>query len=248
MITRAFIVASTGEVVYSKSYTNDEVSKSETLPDFIDTIITLYRNSESTRMEHSYFHEREDHIWAFVFFNQFVVVLETSKDEHKTSTTRRIISMGKAIASNFGELRDMKLKSDSFDEIADRYVKMDFTIITESLLAVMELLTYNALEKYNISYAGVFDAQGRQIKGNAPDNHARKIGSQISQGTLKSSVDIVPLTQLIDGHEVQLLKVHYLTVVAAPYRDSSRLPATRAVSEMADSLRDVITKLSTTAK
>lgn len=248
MILRAFVIASTGKVVFSKSYSDEEDSSSKILPAYVETIIKLYRNSESTRLEHSYFHERENQIWAFVFFEQFVVVLETSKDENKYSTKRRILSMGKTIASNFGELGASKQKSDQFDKIADRYVKMDFSIVTDTLLAVMELLTYTALEKYNIAYAGVFDAQGRQIKGNAPENHARKIGIQVSQGTIKPSVDVVPLTVEVDGHEVQLLTVQYLTVVAAPYRDSSKIPATQAVGEMAEGLRDALTKLNTTSK
>ena len=248
MIHRAFVIASTGDVAYSKSYIDDVDSNSETLPDFVESIITLYRKSESTLLEQTYFHERENQIWAFVFFEQFAVVLETSNDENKTSTTRRIISMGKSIASGSGGLGNSKPNSSFFEEITDRFVKMDFSIITDSLLAVMELLTFTALEKYNVAYAGVFDAQGRQIKGNTPDSHVRKIGIQISQGILKPSMDVVPSTLAIDGYEVQLLTVQYLTVIAAPYRDSSKIPATRAVGEMAETLKDAINKLNTTSK
>jgi hypothetical protein len=180
-----------------------------------------------------------------------VVVLQTTENEDMASAKRRIISMGKAIAGVYGAvenaLEDNK-KGRVFDAIVDRYVQMDFSILTDSLLAVMELIIYSALEKYNIAYAGVFNVEGRQIKGNVPENHVRKIKAQLSEGTLKPSVEIVPSTTVIDGYDVQLLKVQYLTVVAAPYRDSSRLPATRAVGEMADALRDVITKLNTTSK
>jgi hypothetical protein len=252
MILSAYVIGSTGEIVYAKVYTNDASSNSVTLPDFAENIITLYRTSESTRLEHAYFHEREGQVWVFVFFEQFVIVLQTTEDENRTSTKRRIVSMGRTIASVSGGLErtwidDSDLTQD-FDAIVDRYVTLDFTTITDSLLAVVELAIYSALEKYNIAYAGVFNAQGQQIKGNVPVNHAREIGLQVHQGTLKPAVDIVPSTVLIEGHEVQLLKVQYLTVVAAPYRNSSRLPATKAVGEMAESLRDAISKLNKTAK
>ena len=186
------------------------------------------------------------------FFDQFAIVLQTSEDEDMTSTTRRIMSMGRKIAGIYGQIDNTSSKDTdtepNFDVIINRYVNLDFSVITDSILAVIELLIYSALEKYNIAYAGVFDVQGRQIKGNVPESHAKKIGNQLSEGTLKSSVDIVPTTLLVDGHDAQLLKVQYLTVVAAPYRDSSRLPATQAVGEMADTLRDAITKLNTTSK
>jgi hypothetical protein len=250
MIQCAYVIGSTGEVVFTKSYHNEEGSTFTELPDFADTIITLYQNSESTRKEHVYFHERENQIWAFVFFDQFVIVLETSSDEDKTSTTRRIISMGRTLASKHTGLESTESTETTIDfaAIVDRYIELEFAAISEALLAVMELITYTALEKYNIAYAGIFNAQGQQIKGNIPENHARKIGVQVSQGTIKPSVDVVPWTAQIDGYEAQLLTVQYLTVVAAPYRDSSKLPATRAVGEMAESLRDALMKINTTSK
>jgi hypothetical protein len=191
-------------------------------------------------------------MWAFVFFDQFVVVLETTKDNSRTTIQRRIISMGRTIASIYGGLERTQIGDSNlipdFDSIVDRYVELDFSGITDSLLAVIELLTYSVLERYNIAYAGVFDVQGRQIKGNVPENHVRKIRKQLSHGTLKPSVDMVPSTLQVDDYKIQLFKVQNFTVVAAPYKDSSRLSATRAVGEMAEALRDAIKKLNKTAK
>ena len=252
MILSSYIIGSAGDFLHSKSYQTEVSSSPAQLPDYAERIVTLYRTTESTRLEHAYFHEQNGKVWVYVFFDQFVIILQTTEDEDRTSITRRIISMGRAIARIYSQIDSTSSKetttNSDFDAIVNRYVTLDFSAMTDSLLAVIELLIYSALEKFNIAYAGVFDVQGRQIKGNVPERHVRIIGTQLSEGTLKSSVDIVPSTLLVDGHEAQLLKVKYLTAVAAPYRDSSRLPATRAVGEMAESLRDAITKLNTTSK
>ena len=68
MILGAYVIGNTGDILYSKSYLEDNSSNNAQLPDNAERIVTLYRTTESTRLEHAYFHEQNGNVWVYVFF------------------------------------------------------------------------------------------------------------------------------------------------------------------------------------
>jgi hypothetical protein len=240
MIQRAFVVRDDGEVLYVKSYDEKSSPSESSMPPHARACVMLFGSNSSTVLEELYTLDQGEIRWAYMFFNSFAVVLLTTPDEANPHLKMRMMSLGKAITMTYGGLMtswsgDMGQIAD-MDDLVDSYVRMEIGRPSEELTAAIEKLVDASLESHTVAYAGVFDAAGDMIHGTVPESHATIIQSEISRGTVKPGVDIVPTVITIEGHEVCILRVQSYTVVAASYRDESRLTTSKAASEIAHGL------------
>lgn len=244
MIEGAYILKSNGDVLYGVEYSPESEISQASLPSHVRACVTLFTSRESTVIGQSYTLEQGDRNWVYVFFESFTVVVRVADDEEITSLSRRMVALGRELAQNYG--RVMSIWSGYMGEIEGIDTLVDHFMTSESLpeetelKSVVESLLDRALEKPDLAYVGIIDATGNMLGGNIPENHLNLIRDEIIHEAVKPSADIVPTMYHILGYDVQMLRVKSLTVVGAPQKDASRVGATTVVSELAQSLSDML--------
>ena len=96
----------------------------------------------------------------------------------------------------------------------------------------------DAFSNHDLAYAGVIDGSGMMVSGNIPENHLEWIQGELKREAIKPTTDVVPMEIEVMGYIIQILRVHSLTVIAAPHRDGSRVGAKTAVSDIAQTLSE----------
>ena len=240
MILRAYILNNSGEPVYWRTYEGVGSVSENDLPAHVLACATLFHSSEGTTSDRVYTLEQSGVNWSYLFFESFAVILMSAADENLVALKRMMISLGRAIANEYGEI----LKSwngnigeiEGLDSLFDQHVGIDLDIPSDEILDLAKGIIESTLEAKELAYAGVLDVHGQMLVGNVPENHLSSIQQEISSGMIQPGVDMVPSAVEVMGYSVQILKVKSVTVAVAAQKDESRIIAVQAVSEIADAL------------
>ena len=244
MIRNLYIVKSDGDPLYSRSFEEDSIVNLKVIPMFVRNSVALFHSRSSTSSERVYTLEHEDSVWTYGFFHTFVLVSLSSATENRVDLKNVMLSIGRGLDQKFGEMITSWSGSMSeivdIDALIDQYLSVNLDPPTKKLLNKIEQLVNQALLKPEIAFAGVFDASGKMIEGNLPETHLFRIEVEISQGVIMPVMDIVPSSVNSGDYKLQMLKVNSLTVVAASHETESTLRAVAVVSEIAQSLYDLM--------
>ncbi len=250
MILRAYIMKSDGESLLARNY-EEGVDTADPMPSHIRSCVQLFQSRDSTSIEQAYTLEQGESIWIYVFYENFAVIVLGTKDEPLPEISKRMLTIGRTIARSYGQViefwnGDMSDIQGIEDQV-DRFITMNMDSPEEMTEESLEALVTKKLEEHQVSYIGIFDAQGEILGGNVPDSHVSYIQEEIGRGLVTSSVGLVPTEMKIRQHRVQIISVHTLTVAVGQYRADSRVRAIGATSDIAKSLDDLLST-STTAK
>ncbi|MFW9908460.1 MAG: hypothetical protein ACFFEF_07785 [Candidatus Thorarchaeota archaeon] len=242
LILGAYILKGTGERLYAVSYEGEERTTEEFVPPHVQACVSLFHSRESTVLGQPYTLEQNGVLWVYTFFESFAVALQTTEDEDIASLSRRMASLGRELAHSFGKVLriwsgDMG-EIEGMDDLVDKYITLDFDISRDSMAPILDSVVDHALLNYDLAFAGVIDAKGNMLSGNIPENHLSYIQDKLLREAIKPSIDVVPTDLTILGYDIQMLRVHSLTVIVAPHRDGSRVGAKTAISEIAQSLSE----------
>ncbi len=240
MILRAYLMKNNGEPIYGRSYEGTGSVIENSLPDHVRACATLFHSSEGTTSDRVYTLEQSGVLWSYLFFESFAVILMSAAGENLVALKKMMISLGRAIAHEYGAI----IKSwtgnlgeiEGIDLLVDQHVGIDLDIPSDEILDVVKRIVDSTLEAKELAYAGVLDARGEMLIGNVPENHLSSIQQEISGGIIQPSVGMVPSSIEVMGYSVQMLKVKSVTVAVAAQRDESHIRAVQAVSEIADAL------------
>ncbi|MHA1634154.1 MAG: hypothetical protein ACTSW8_05230 [Candidatus Thorarchaeota archaeon] len=240
MIRKLYLVKGDGDPLYGKSFEEDNAVDMNAIPLFVRNSVALFHSRSSTSSERVYTLEHEDSVWAYVFFNSFVVVSLSSKDTKMNDLKNMMLSIGRHLSLKFGEIITSWSGSMSeiidIDELIDQYLAVNLGPPTKKLQKKIERLIHKTLLKPEIAFAGIFDANGKIIEGNIPETHLFRIEVEISQGSITPVMDIVPTSVSSGDYKLQMLRVNSLTVVAASHENESTMRAVAAVGEIANTL------------
>lgn len=244
MMRNLYIVKSDGDPLYCRSFEEDSIVDLKVIPLFVRNSVALFHSRSSTSTGRVYTLEHEDSVWAYVFFQSFILVSHSSATENRADLKNVILSIGRMLDQKFGEMIASWSGSMSeivdIDALIDQYLSVNLEPPTKKLLNKIEQLVNKALLKPEIAFAGVFDASGKMIEGNLPETHLFRIEVEISQGVIMPVIDIVPSSVNSGDYKLQMLKVNSLTVVVASHESESTLRAVAVVSEIAQSLYDIM--------
>jgi len=245
VIQKAFVIRDNGDTLFSVDYADDAYDgRSNKLPSFVQACVALFHSRESTAHGTPYTLDHGEMIWAYSFFDSFTIVLLITADEDMDSLKRRMVSLGNELTRSYGNVIqtwDGNIgEIQEIDGLVDMYMRYDFNRYSSIQLSDIERFVDSAIEKYDLAFAGVLDAFGSMIKGNIPDSHLSRIQNEITNGTIKFSVDIIPTAMQIRGYTLQLLKVQSLTVATASHKDGKRISATQAASEIGQFLDEAM--------
>jgi hypothetical protein len=244
MIRCLYIVTSDGDPLYGRSFDKDSSIDLKTLPAFIRNSVVLFQSHSSTSSERVYTLEHEDNVWAYAFFQSFVLVAYLPQVEHIALMKNMLLALGRSLMSQYGDV--IRSWSGSMSEIGDLdglvddYTSVRLLPPSESLLDSFDRLIDSAMEHQEISFVGVFDSSGKMLRGNVPEAHLFRLEVEISQGSIKPVMDIVPTSVSSGYHQVQMLQVSMLTVAVAADPTESSLLAVSLVSELAHSLNELL--------
>ncbi len=241
MILRVYIMKSpSGEPIYGRSYDDSDPIGESSLPSHVRACATLFHSSSGTSRDRVYTLEQSGALWSYVFFENFAVILFTTLDENEVGLKKMMMSLGRAISNQFGDLilswSGNIGEFEGMDSLVDRYVRIDLGHPPDAILDEAEKIMNLALEDHEIAYVGILDARGVLLRGNIPENHLSGIEVEMANGQIRPKADMIPTGVEIMGYSVQLLKVRSLTVAVAAHRDESKLAAIKVVSEIADDL------------
>ncbi len=240
MIRSIYMVKNNGDPLYGHSIDADESIDLASLPLLVRNSVVMMQSSSSTSSDRVYLLEMGDNVWAYSFVQSFALVSMSSKDQSISQLKNIMISLGRAIAFEYGEIIDTW--SGSMSEIVDlnilidKYVSLDLNRPSSKILKLIERLLNKALKQPEIAFAGVFDSEGELLRGNVPEVYLFRIQVEITQGVIKPIMDIAPSTISAGDHILQMLKVNSLTIVVAPQPSESNLQAVSLVGEIAHKL------------
>lgn len=243
MILGAYVLRGTGERLYGVCYEDEMQITDKQLPPHVHACVTLFHSRESTVLGQLYTLEQNDFTWVYSFFESFAIVMRVTPDEELHSLSRRIVALGRELVHEFGHV--MKIWSgnmgeiDGMDELVNKYIRLDLKSF-EELRPKIESTLEDAFTNHELAYAGVIDITGEMLGGNIPETHLTLIRGQIIREAVKLATDIVPTSLEVLGYDVQILRVHSLTVAVAAHKDGSKVGAKTAVSEIGQSLSDLI--------
>ena len=244
MIRCLYIVTSDGDPLYGRLFEEDGCFDLKKLPTFIRNSVVLFHTSSSTSSERVYTLDHEDSVWAYAFFHQFVLVVNSAQGLHIAPMKNMILTLGKTLMLQYGD--SIRSWSGSMSEIVDldslidEYVSVALENPSESLLDTIDELLDSAMEHHEISFTGVFDSSGTMLRGNVPESHLFRLQVEISQGTIKPIMDIVPTSVSSGEHKVQMLRVKSLTIAVASDPSESTLHAMSLVGELAHTLNELL--------
>ena len=240
MIRSVYMVKNDGDPLYGHSIDEDESIDLTSLPLLVRNSVVMMQSSSSTSSERVYLLEMDDSIWAYSFFHSFALVSMASKDQSISQLKNIMISLGRAIAHQYGEI--IETWSGSMSDIVDvnilidNYVSLDLNRPSSKILKLIERLVNKALKQTEIAFAGVFDSEGALLRGNVPEAYLFRIQVEITQGVIKPTMDIAPSTISAGDHVLQMLKANALTIVVASQPSESNLQAVSLVGEIAHKL------------
>ncbi|MFW9799495.1 MAG: hypothetical protein ACFFD9_03615 [Candidatus Thorarchaeota archaeon] len=252
MILRAYLIKNDGEPIYGQSFEEGTQISQASLPAHVSACATLFHSSSGTSRDRVYTLDQNGHVWSYLFFDSFAVILFTTIDENLAALKKMMISLGRAIANQYGDF----IKSwtgdigeiEGIDSLVGQYVGIDLEVPSKEVLEEIESVVSESLETREVAYAGILDARGRMLLGNIPDSHLSTLKLEISSGAIRPVMDMVPTSTDIMGYDVQMLRVSTLTVAVSSHKDESHIAAARAVSEIADALDNALAKRSTSSK
>ncbi len=247
MILRAYVMKASGDALLGRSYEDKESAKrAEKLPPHVRSCLTLFHTGRSTELENAYTLEQGDLVWRYVFFESFAVIFLSTLDDSHAELERRMISIGKSVAQSYGRvIETWNGDMDDIEEMGDlidRFVLMDMALPGKRTMTRIEKLVNKTLENSEVSYVGIFDAQGTMISGNVPDTHITQIQTLLEGGTVRHTVEMVPTELKLRQHRLHMLTVQSLTVVVGTFRADSRVRAIGIVADVAQTLTDIISK------
>ncbi len=244
MIRCVYIVKSDGEPVYRRSYDDDVDSDMCDVPSFVRNSVALFASRPTTSSERAYHLENDGDIWTYAFFQDFALVALSRKGEAITPLKSQVMSLGKAVAHQLGDLvrswGGSMAEIVDLNELCDSYVSVDMGPADASLKRKIDKIVDSALEKPEVGFVGVFDSHGELISGNVPEIHLFRIEVEIAQGVIKPVTDIAPTTVTSGEDKIQMLRVSSFTVVAASHEGESPLHAIGVVSDLAYSLDEAL--------
>lgn len=247
MIFRVYIMKSpSGEPIYGRSYDESDPVGETSFPAHVRACATLFHSSSGTSRDRVYSLEHNGAIWSYVFFEEFAVIMFTTFDENQVALKQMMVSLGRAISNQFGDLISSWSGNigevEGIDSLVDRYIGMDLEVPPDEILEKAEAFLNKALENHEIAYVGLFDSKGHLLRGNVPESHIYGIETEIAAGIIRPVAGMVPISIDIMGHAVQMLKVKQLAVAVASYPDGARLVAVKTVSEIADALDQLLSR------
>ncbi len=253
MILRAYIMKNDGEQLLARSYESEEgAEKADPMPAHVRSCVLLFHSRESTTLEQAYTLEQCDTIWTYVFYENFAVIILASEKESQLEISKRMLTIGRAIARTFGQVIEFWCGDmsdiEGIEELVDSIITMSLDAPKSITPEDIEILVTKTLETHQVAYAGIFDAQGEMLGGNVPESHISYIQEEIGRGLVSASVGLMPTEIKFRQHRIHILSVYSLTVAVGTYRADSRIKAVGATSEIAKSLDDLFLQTSTTAK
>jgi hypothetical protein len=239
-----YIVTSDGDPLYCRSYDNSYRGESKTLPTFVRNSVVLFHSSSSTSSERVYTLEHDESLWAYAFFQSFALVAWSQNGEHINPMKNMLLALGRSLTNQYGdmirswsgsmsEIRDL-------DAIIDQYFALDLSSPGQSLLDSIDGLIDSVMERPEISFVGVFDSSGKMLRGNVPEVHLFRLEVEISQGSIKPVMDIVPTSMNSGDHTVQMFRVNSLTIAVSADPAESTLHAISVAAEFAHSLNELL--------
>jgi hypothetical protein len=244
MLSQLYIVKSDGEPLYGRSFQEGSIVDLNSVPLFVRNSVALFHSRSSISSERVYTLEHDESIWFYAFFRSFVLVAVSDKHENLVSLKNVIHSIGRSIAMKFGDIFVSWGGSLSeiidINELIDLYITVNLEPPQGKILKKIEKQINKALSKPEIAFAGVFDASGKMIQGNLPATHLFRIEIEISQGTIKPVIDIVPTSVNSGDYKLQMLRVNSLTVVIASQVNESHLRAIAVAGEIAHTLYELM--------
>ncbi len=244
MIQCLYIIRSDGEPLYGKSLKDDTPIDLQRLPHYVINSVALFHSKSSTSSERVYTLQHDDSLWAYAFFHTFTLVALTSMGENPSFLKYLLLSMGRRIAHEYGSVIQSWYSGISellnVDDIIDQYTSIDLFPLSPEILSRLELLIDTALERPEISFVGIFDSQGKMVRGNVPELHLFRLEVEISQGVIKPIIDIAPTSITSGDYRVQMLRINSLTVAAAALPTESTLNAISVVGEIAHEINELL--------
>ncbi len=239
-----YIVTSDGDSLYSRSFEEGSDIETKKLPTFVRNSVVLFHSRSSTSSERVYTLEYEESLWAYAFFQSFVLVAHSSQGRHIAPMKNMMLALGRNLMSQYGDTIRSWSGSMSdivdLDSLVDEYTSVSLADPGEALLSSIDKLVDSAMEHPEISFVGVFDSSGKMLRGNVPESHLFRLEVEISQGSIKPIMDIVPTSVSSGEHKVQMLRVNMLTVAVAAAPSESNLHAVSLVGELAYSLNELL--------
>ncbi len=252
MILRAYLTKRNGDVLFSKSFDPSLGDDSPSLPPYVQAAIALLSSSKSTKLEQVYTHTYHDTVWAYMFFESFVIVFLVTEDENQAMLTTRMIALGHSIALMIGKIIsswDGDLgEIVGVDTLFIKHVTMDLSPPSERVLQVAESLVNRTLEDPNIAYVGILDMRNEMVSGNFPETLLEEIVRELYKGIFGSDVDMIPKTLKIRRYSHQIFRAGPLTVIVTPYPEGSTIKAATMAGDIAHKLLKVIDESDKSAK
>jgi len=246
MIRCLYIVTSDGDSLYGRSFENESRIDLKKLPTYVRNSVVLFHSRSSTSSERVYTLEIDESIWAYAFFESFVLVAHSIQGQHIAPMKNMMLALGRSLMNQYGDTIRSWSGSMSeivdFDSLIDKYTSVSLANPSESLLDSIDELLNSAMEHQEISFLGIFDSSGKMLRGNVPEAHLFRLEVEISQGTIKPVMDIVPTSVSSGEHKVQMLRVNMFTIAVAADTTESSLHAVSLVSELAYSLNELLSK------
>lgn len=242
MIRCIYMVKNDGDPLYGRSIEDDACIDLDSLPSLVRNLVAMMQSSSSTSSDRVYTLEMDDCVWAYSFFQSFALVSMASRDQSISQLKNIMLSLGRAIVHQYGEIIETWSGSMSdivdVDTLIDNYVTLDLNRPSSKIMKLIERLVNKALKQPEIAFVGVFDSEGDLLRGNVPEVYLFRIQVEISQGVIKPVMDIAPSTISAGDHILQMLKVNSLTTVVASQPGESNLHAASTVSEIAHTLNE----------
>jgi len=236
------MVKNDGNPLYGRSIEDDACIDLDSLPSLVRNLVAMMQSSSSTSSDRVYTLEMDDCVWAYSFFQSFALVSMASRDQSISQLKNIMLSLGRAIVHQYGEIIETWSGSMSdivdVDTLIDNYVTLDLNRPSSKIMKLIERLVNKALKQPEIAFVGVFDSEGDLLRGNVPEVYLFRIQVEISQGVIKPVMDIAPSTISAGDHILQMLKVNSLTTVVASQPGESNLHAVSTVSEIAHTLNE----------
>ena len=242
MIRCVYMVKNDGDPLYGRSIESDACIDLSSLPSLVRNSVAMMQSSARTTSDRVYTLEMNDCIWAYSFFHSFALVSMASSDQSISQLKNIMLSLGRAIDHQFGDILETWSGSMSdivdVNTLVDNYVALDLNRPSSKILNQIERLVNKALKQPKIAFVGVFDSEGELLRGNVPEVYLFRIQVEISQGVIKPVMDIAPSTISAGDHVLHMLQVNSLTIVVASQPSESNLHAVSTVGEIAFTLNE----------
>lgn len=242
MILGVHILKGDGETLYNASYDDGRRVENKSVPSFVKACACLLHAGESTQLGVPYVLRQAGFVWAYAFFDSFVVVVSATEDEDKKSLGRIMLALGRNLVRVFGDV--ISYWSGNLGEIYQmhdlvaKYVLIDHEPPIDEIGPELDRKLDQALETYQVAYIGILGQNGEMLSGNIPDDHLVEIRKNLSRQMMKLSSDLVPISIDVRGYAVQISRIGLYSVIAAGYADSSRMAAVQAVDDVAAYIRN----------